>query len=138
MRSAASLSYSRRKAPSTARTDDATGPLLDPVLRPLWGAYGSLARARAERGPLELDLPERKILLDEAGRVRGVVSPPRLDAHRLIEEFMIAANVAAAETLEAKRTPLIYRVHDAPSKEKLAALGEFLATLGLKLPKGAR
>ncbi|MGZ5861769.1 MAG: ribonuclease R [Methyloceanibacter sp.] len=136
MRSAASLSYSQAQGAIDGRTDDVTGPLLDPVLRPLWGAYGSLARARAERGPLELDLPERKILLDEAGRVRGVVSPPRLDAHRLIEEFMIAANVAAAETLEAKRTPLIYRVHDTPSKEKLAALGEFLATLGLKLPKG--
>jgi ribonuclease R len=138
MRSAASLSYSQAQGAIDGRTDDATGPLLDPVLRPLWGAYGSLARARAERGPLELDLPERKILLDEAGRVRGVVSPPRLDAHRLIEEFMIAANVAAAETLEAKRTPLIYRVHDTPSKEKLAALGEFLATLGLKLPKGTK
>ena len=135
MRSAASLTYSQAQSAIDGRTDEVTGPLLDPVLRPLWGAYGSLARARAERGPLDLDLPERKILLDDEGRVRGVVSPPRLDAHRLIEEFMIAANVAAAETLEAKRTPLIYRVHDAPSKEKLAALGEFLATIGLKIPK---
>jgi ribonuclease R len=90
---------------------------------------------RTERGPLDLDLPERKILLDDKGRVRGVVSPPRLDAHRLIEELMIAANVAAAETLEAKRSPLIYRVHDCPSKEKLVSLGEFLGTIGLKLPK---
>ncbi|MGZ8400987.1 MAG: RNB domain-containing ribonuclease, partial [Methyloceanibacter sp.] len=105
------------------------------VLRPLWGAYASLVLARTERGPLDLDLPERKILLDDRGRVRGVASPPRLDAHRLIEEFMIAANVAAAETLEAKRTPLIYRVHGSPSKEKLAALGEFLDTIGIKLPK---
>jgi ribonuclease R len=135
MRSAASLSYAQAQSAIDGRTDHVTGPLLETVLRPLWGAYGSLARARAERGPLELDLPERKILLDDEGRVRGVVSPPRLDAHRLIEEFMIAANVAAAETLEAKRTPLIYRVHDAPSKEKLSALGEFLATLGLKIPK---
>jgi ribonuclease R len=105
------------------------------VLRPLWGAYASLVLARTERGPLDLDLPERKILLDDQGRVRGVASPPRLDAHRLIEEFMIAANVAAAETLEAKRSPLIYRIHDSPSKEKLAALGEFLNTIGIKLPK---
>ena len=67
--------------------------------------------------------------------MRGVATPPRLDAHRLIEEFMIAANVAAAEELEAKRTPLIYRVHDQPSKEKLSSLSEFLSTLGLKLPK---
>ncbi len=135
MRSAASLTYNQAQSAIDGRTDEVTGPLLDPVLRPLWGAYGSLARARAERGPLDLDLPERKILLDDEGRVKGVVSPPHLDAHRLIEEFMIAANVAAAETLEAKRTPLIYRVHDAPSKEKLAALGEFLATIGLKIPK---
>src|SRR5262249_31335883 len=118
-----------------AYTDEVTGPLLEPVLRPLWSAYGSLARARADRAPLDLDLPERKIQLDDEGRVRGVITPPRLDAHRLIEEFMIAANVAAAEELEAKRAPLIYRVHDQPSKEKLAALSEFLDTLGLKLPK---
>jgi len=104
-------------------------------LRPLWGAYASLMLARTERGPLELDLPERKILLDDNGKVRGVASPPRLDANRLIEEFMIAANVAAAEALEAKRSPLIYRVHDSSSKEKLTSLREFLATIGITLPK---
>ncbi|MGH6866250.1 MAG: ribonuclease R [Methyloceanibacter sp.] len=135
MRSAASLSYEQAQAAIDGRDDDVTGPLLDPVLRPLWGAYASLRLARTERCPLDLDLPERKILLDDRGQVRAVATPPRLDAHRLIEEFMIAANVAAAETLEAKRAPLIYRVHDAPSKEKLAALGEFLATIGLNLPK---
>jgi ribonuclease R len=135
MRSAASLSYEQAQAAIDGREDESTGPLLDTVLRPLWGAYGSLVLARTERGPLDLDLPERKILLDDKGRVRGVATPPRLDAHRLIEEFMIAANVAAAETLEAKRSPLIYRVHDAPSKEKIAALGEFLATIGMSLPK---
>jgi ribonuclease R len=135
MRSAASLTYEQAQAAIDGRTDETTGPLLDTVLRPLWGAYASLVLARTERGPLDLDLPERKILLDDQGRVRGVASPPRLDAHRLIEEFMIAANVAAAETLEAKRSPLIYRIHDSPSKEKLAALGEFLNTIGIKLPK---
>jgi ribonuclease R len=135
MRSAASLTYEQAQAAIDGRTDEVTAPLLDSVLRPLWGAYASLALARTARGPLELDLPERKILLDDRGRVRGVATPPRLDAHRLIEEFMIAANVAAAETLEAKRSPLIYRVHDSPSKEKLAALGEFLSTIGIKLPK---
>ncbi len=135
MRSTASLTYEQAQAAIDGRVDEVTAPLLDTVLRPLWGAYASLALARTERGPLELDLPERKILLDDKGRVRGVASPPRLDAHRLIEEFMIAANVAAAETLEAKRSPLIYRVHDSPSKEKLAALGEFLNTIGIKLPK---
>ena len=135
MRSAASLTYEQAQAAIDGRVDETTGPLLDTVLRPLWGAYASLVLARTERGPLDLDLPERKILLDDQGRVRGVVSPPRLDAHRLIEEFMIAANVAAAETLEAKRSPLIYRVHDSPSKEKLASLAEFLNTIGIKLPK---
>ena len=135
MRSAASLTYEQAQAAIDGRPDEATTPLLDTVLRPLWGAYASLNLARTERGPLELDLPERKILLDDKGRVRGVATPPRLDAHRLIEEFMIAANVAAAETLEAKRSPLIYRVHDSPSKEKLASLGEFLSTIGIKLPK---
>jgi ribonuclease R len=135
MRSAASLTYEQAQAAIDGRTDETTGPLLETVLRPLWGAYASLVLARTERGPLNLDLPERKILLDDKGRVRGVVSPPRLDAHRLIEEFMIAANVAAAETLEAKRSPLIYRVHDSPSKEKLASLAEFLNTIGIKLPK---
>ena len=135
MRSAASLSYEQAQAAIDGRLDEATGPLLDTVLRPLWGAYASLTLARTDRAPLDLDLPERKILLDGAGRVRAIISPPRLDAHRLIEEFMIAANVAAAETLEAKRSPLIYRVHDSPSKEKIASLGEFLSTLGLQLPK---
>lgn len=135
MRSAASLTYEQSQAAIDGRLDEVTSPLLDTVLRPLWGAYASLVLARTERGPLDLDLPERKILLDDQGRVRGVTSPPRLDAHRLIEEFMIAANVAAAETLEAKRSPLIYRVHDNPSKEKIASLGEFLSTIGIKLPK---
>ncbi len=135
MRSAASLTYEQAQSAIDGRLDEVTGPLLETVLRPLWGAHASLVLARTERGPLDLDLPERKILLDDRGRVRGVASPPRLDAHRLIEEFMIAANVAAAETLEAKRSPLIYRVHDSPSKQKLAALGEFLSTIGIKLPK---
>ena len=135
MRSAAGLTYEQAQAAIDGRPDEVTTPLLDAVLRPLWGAYASLGISRTERAPLDLDLPERKILLDDQGRVRTVVTPPRLDAHRLIEEFMIAANVSAAETLEAKRSPLIYRVHDAPSKEKLSSLGEFLATIGLKLPK---
>jgi ribonuclease R len=135
MRSAASLTYEQAQAAIDGRPDEVTTPLLDVVLRPLWGAYASLVLSRTERAPLDLDLPERKILLDDQGRVRAVVTPPRLDAHRLIEEFMISANVSAAETLEAKRSPFIYRVHDAPSKEKLSSLGEFLATIGFKLPK---
>ena len=135
MRSAAKLSYVQAQTAIDGRPDDVTGPLLDPVLRPLWAAYAALAAARDERGPLFLDLPERKILLKPDGTVDRVVVPERLAAHKLIEEFMIAANVAAAETLEKAKSPLIYRVHDEPSLEKMRALGEVLASVGIKLPK---
>ena len=135
MRSAAKLSYQAAQSAIDGAPDDKTGPLLDAVLKPLWAAYGALKRARDGRGPLDLDLPERKLVLKPDGSVDRVVIPPRLDAHRLIEEFMIQANVAAAETLEAKRTPLVYRVHDAPSLEKLEALRELLKTLDIELPK---
>ncbi len=98
------------------RPDDDTGPLLDVVLKPLYAAYAAMKRAREARGPLDLDLPERKIILDKAdGTVDRVVVPERLESHRLIEEFMIPANVAAAETLEKHKTALLYRVHDKPS-----------------------
>ncbi len=100
MKSAAKLSYEQAQAAIDGRTDETTGPLTSPVLRPLYAAYDALKRARAERSPLDLDLPERKILLKADGTVDRVVTPERLDAHRLIEEFMILANVAAAETLE--------------------------------------
>jgi len=137
MRSAAKLSYQEAQAAIDGRPSDKAGPLLDRVLRPLWGAYGTLAVARDKRGPLDLDLPERKILLDEKGHVRDVVTPERLTAHRLIEEFMIQANVAAAETLEQRKTPVVYRIHDQPSKEKLASLRDFLDTIGMKLPQAS-
>ena len=135
MRSAARLAYAQAQAALDGRPDEVTGPLLEPVLRPLWRAYAALKAAREERAPLDLDLPERKILLKPDGTVDRVVVPERLDAHRLIEEFMIQANVAAAETLEAKRSPLVYRVHEAPSFSKLEALREFLGTIDIKLPK---
>ena len=114
MRSAAKLGYVQAQAAIDGRPDDTTGPLLADVLEPLYAAYRTLKRARDERAPLDLDLPERKILLTAHGTVDRVVMPERLDAHRLIEEFMILANVAAAETLERARVPLIYRVHDEP------------------------
>jgi len=135
MRSAAKLAYSQAQAAIDGRPDDTTGPLLDPVLRPLWAAYECLKRAREARQPLDLNLPERKILLKPDGTVDRVLVPQRLEAHRLIEEFMILANVAAAETLEKAKSPLVYRVHDEPSLEKMAALGEVLASIGIKLPK---
>jgi ribonuclease R len=134
MRSAARLSYEEAQAAIDGAPNAKCAPLLEGCLGPLWAAYAALAAARARRAPLDLDLSERKIMLDAQGRVERIVVPRRLDAHRLIEEFMIQANVAAAETLEAKRRPLIYRVHDAPSPEKVAQLREFLSGLGLKLP----
>ncbi len=137
MRSAAKLSYQEAQAAIDGQPSDKAGPLLEPVLKPLWAAYAAVAAARDNRQPLDLDLPERKILLDEKGRVANVVTPERLAAHRLIEEFMIQANVAAAETLEQKNTPVVYRIHDQPSKEKLSSLRDFLDTLGMKLPQAS-
>jgi ribonuclease R len=135
MRSAAKLHYAQAQAAIDGKPDDITGPLLDPILKPLYAAYDLVKRARDERNPLELDLPERKILLKGDGTVDRVVVPQRLDAHRLIEEFMILANVAAAEMLEKKALPLIYRVHDEPTMEKVNALQEFLKTLDIPFAK---
>jgi len=136
MKSAAKLSYAQAQAAVDGRCDEVTGPLLEPVLKPLWKAYQALKAARDKRQPLELDLPERKLVLDEDGRIERVVTPERLDAHKLIEEFMIQANVAAAEVLEKNRTPLVFRVHEAPASEKIDALAKFLVTLGMSAPKG--
>jgi len=138
MKSAAKLAYPQAQAAIDGAPDDKTAPLLDKVLKPLWAAYDVLKRGRAARAPLELDLPERKILLKADGTVDRVIVPDRLDAHKLIEEFMIQANVAAAETLEAKRQALIYRTHDAPSLAKQESLREFLQTVGLSLARGAQ
>ncbi|WP_132033301.1 ribonuclease R [Aquabacter spiritensis] len=136
MRSAAKLAYAQAQAAIDGSPDEIAAPLVADVLRPLYAAYACVKKARDARQPLDLDLPERKIVLKPDGTVDRVIVPARLDAHRLIEEFMILANVAAAETLEAKRTPLIYRVHDGPTLEKIANLRTFLLTIDIKLPKG--
>ena len=135
MRSAAKLAYEQAQAAIDGRPDATTKPLLEPVLKPLWAAYAALSRARDQREPLAIDLPERKVLLREDGTVDRIVVPPRLDAHRLIEEFMIQANVAAAETLEAKKSAIVYRIHDEPAFEKLDALRDFLGSLDMSFPK---
>ncbi len=135
MRSAAKLNYAQAQAAIDGRPDDTTGPLLAPILKPLYDAYATVKRARDERDPLDLDIPERKILLKPDGTVDRVIVPERLDAHKLIEEFMILANVAAAELLEKKALPLIYRVHDEPTVEKVHNLQEFLKTLDLPFAK---
>ncbi|NND19385.1 MAG: ribonuclease R [Silicimonas sp.] len=136
MRSVASLNYEEVQAAIDGASNDRTQPLLDDALRPLYAAYEALTKARSERQPLDLDLPERQIVLDDEGNVRSVAFKERLDAHRLIEEFMVLANVAAAETLGAKRQPLLYRVHEEPAPEKLEALRETAQSAGLTLAKG--
>jgi ribonuclease R len=136
IRSAARLSYEQAQFAVTGRPDEITEPIAEKILEPLYAAYRTVARARDARGPLDLDIPERKIVLKSDGTVDRVIMPQRLEAHRLIEEFMILANVAAAESCERANTALIYRVHDEPSPEKLNALREFLTTLDISLPKG--
>ena len=135
MRSAAKLHYAQAQAAIDGHPDDITGPLLKTILQPLYEAYALVKQARDERDPLDLDIPERKILLKPDGTVDRVIVPQRLDAHRLIEEFMILANVAAAEQLERKGLPLIYRVHDEPTLEKVHNLQEFLKTLDVPFAK---
>jgi ribonuclease R len=102
----------------------------------LWSAWSLLAKARDAREPLNLDLPERRVVLDEAGRIMSVAVRERLDAHRLIEDFMIAANVAAAKALEAKKSPVMYRVHEVPGREKLVALKDYLKTFSVEFALG--
>ena len=136
MRSDASLNYEEVQAAVDGNPNDKTEPILDTVLRPLYAAYAALTKARAAREPLDLDLPERRVELDDEGNVRTVAFKERLEAHRLIEEFMILANVAAAETLIAKRTSLLFRVHEEPNVQKLDALREIAEASGMKLAKG--
>ena len=136
MRSAARLSYVQAQAAIDGWPDETTGPLLASVLEPLYSAYRAIKRGRDARAPLDLDFPERKIVLTAHNTVDRVMTPERLDAHRLIEEFMILANVAAAETLERARVPLIYRVHDEPDPERVNALREFLQSLDISFAKG--
>lgn len=135
MRSAAKLSYEQAQAAINGEPNDKTQPLLAPVLKPLWAAYACVWGAREKRQPLEIDAPEHRILFKD-GKVVGVKRRERFDAHKLIEEFMIMANVCAAETLEQKGRPLIYRIHDRPSDEKIAALTDFLPTVNMSWAKG--
>jgi len=135
MTSPAALHYDEVQQAVEGRPTDRTTPHLD-TLTTLFAAYHALAAARDRRNPLHLDLPERKVHLDDTGTVAAITYPDRLDAHRLIEEFMVTANVCAAETLEAKRQPLLYRVHEEPAPEKLDALRKLAEATGLNLPKG--
>ncbi|GAA0869326.1 ribonuclease R [Brevundimonas basaltis] len=141
MRSHASLSYEQAQSAvdgveNGGGTDDVTGPIMEAILCPLWNAYRTMLKGREKRSPLAIESPERKVLMDPGGGIGSIVPRKSLEAHRLIEEMMIQANVCAAETLEQKRVPLLYRVHDAPSQEKLFNLGDFLQTIGKPWNKG--
>ncbi|MFN3613555.1 MAG: ribonuclease R [Rubrimonas sp.] len=131
MRSPASLTYAQAQA-----IEDGDNSRHAPAVRDLFAAYRAAAIARDARAPLNLNLPERRIELSEEGKVLGVGFRERLEAHRLIEEFMVQANVCAAETLERRQRPLVYRVHEEPAPEKIEALREQVETVGLTLAKG--
>jgi len=136
MRSAARLTYEQVQAARDGRPDDATDPLMERAIAPLYGAFEALATERARRGTLDLDLPERRIVFADDGQVAAIEPRARLDSHRLIEEFMIAANVAAAKQLEAARQPCMYRVHPPPDPVKIEALRQVLDSFDLRLARG--
>ena len=145
IRSAARLVYEQVQAAMDGKPDDITGPLLEPVIKPLYAAYAVLDAARQKRGSLDLDLPERQIIIDDNNQMTGVRKRDRLDAHKMIEEFMVLANVAAARAIEdaqnkrkdnGKTLPCVYRVHDKPAMAKLDSAREFVESFGLSLPKG--
>ena len=136
MRSHASLSYEQAQTAIDGQPDEVAGPIMEAILYPLWNAYRCMLKGRERRSPLAIESPERKVLMDPGGGIGAIEPRKSLEAHRLIEEMMIQANVCAAETLEQKRVPLLYRVHDAPSQEKLFNLGDFLQTIGKPWNKG--
>ena len=136
MRSQARLTYEQVQEAHDGRPNELTRALAEPIIQPLYGAFRALLKAREERGTLDLDIPERRVFLGEDGHIERIVPRSRLDSHRLIEEFMIAANVAAAEALEKRHQPCMYRVHDQPDPARVEALRQFLDGLGLKLARG--
>jgi ribonuclease R len=136
MQSPASLSYEQAQAAADGKPDAEAAPLMEHGIKPLWDAYFAVRKETKKRQPLHLDLPERKIILADDGEVLSVAFRDRFDAHKLVEEFMVLANVCAAETLEAKRIHLLYRVHEEPNPEKLEGLRETVESVGLTLAKG--
>ncbi|WP_371228218.1 ribonuclease R [Roseovarius sp. 2305UL8-3] len=136
MRSPASLNYQEVQAAMDGNVNDKVAPLLEDVIKPLYAAHAALTDARHRRQPLDLDLPERKVQLSDEGKVLSVNFADRFEAHKLIEECMVLANVAAAETLIARKSPLLFRVHEEPPPEKLDSLREVAEAAGLVLAKG--
>ena len=136
MISRARTTYEQIQAARNGQPDELTAPLLDTIITPLYGAFLVLDKYRQERSTLELEVPERKVMIGEDGKVDSITPRQRLDSHKLIEEFMITANVAAAQSLEKSKQTCMYRIHDRPSPEKLRAFTEFLETLGYTFAKG--
>jgi len=136
MRSFGSLTYGEVQEAIDGRANERCALLMDSVIRPLYGAYAALSKARDKRQPLDLDLPERKVIVGRDGFIQEIRLRERFDSHRLIEDMMILANVAAAEVLEATQQPCMYRIHEVPGREKLDALREFLDSLDINLAKG--
>ncbi|EJF82848.1 ribonuclease R [Bartonella rattimassiliensis] len=137
MRVKAKFSYQEVQLVRKEYIDEEIEPLLENLLQPLWEAYACLKAARNRRQPLELEIAEKKIILDQNGYIQDVVNEEHLEAHRLIEEFMIQANIAASETLKKHQQPFIYRVHDKPSLAKQEILRTFFQSLGISLSKSA-
>lgn len=135
MRSVERLTYSQVQKAIDGTPDEKAAPLLKSVLQPLYQAYDLLKQAREFRGTLDLELPEKQVILDDKGHIQDIHPRPRLDSHRLIEEFMILANVAAAQQLEALKAPCIYRIHDVPDPAKIFIFRELVEGLGFSFPK---
>jgi ribonuclease R len=136
MRSAARLTYSRAQQAFEGRPDHEMSETARSSLAALWTCYQTLTIERKARDPLDLDLPERRIVLGQDGKVKSIAYRERLESMKLIEEFMVLANVAAAEILEQKKSPLVYRIHEHPSKEKLFGFSDYLRTIGITFAKG--
>ncbi len=136
MRSAASLTYAQAQSAFDGKPAGEISTPARRALADLWACYKSLSAARKKRDPLDLDLPERRITIGDDGKVKSIAFRERLESMRLIEEFMVLANVCAAESLERAKSPLVYRVHEHPSKEKLFSFADYLRTIGMNFAKG--
>jgi len=136
MRSVASLTYAQAQAAFDGKPGKEISDATCRALTELWSCYKALAIARKKRDPLDLDLPERQITIGEDGKVKSIAFRDRLESMRLIEEFMVLANVCAAESLERAKSPLVYRVHEHPSKEKIFSFSDYLRTIGMNFAKG--
>ena len=137
MRSKARVTYEDLQSTFDSKEKiQSSGGFIGKLAIPLYGAFNALHTARLIRGALDIEVPEMQVQLDTTGEVENIKDRERLDSHRLIEEFMVLANVCAAETLEEKKYPCVYRVHDVPSKDKIDGLRINLEAFGIKLNKG--